>query len=198
MDEPSTTTSSASSGSTNSGADPTTASSTTSGGAASGSSTPTYLRAVFKEGRVGLPIPPPLLALLLLIGGLLLHGLSRGPRMVYAHHVLGLLIVAGGVGICFYAAALFQARGTTKNPQGDATNFVVEMPYTFTRNPMYLGITLTLFGFAVFFASLAMLLAPIAFFLIIDRMVIPREEENMERIFGSQYLDYKTRVRRWL
>jgi protein-S-isoprenylcysteine O-methyltransferase Ste14 len=146
----------------------------------------------------GLPIPPPLLALLCLAGGLLLHLMSGGPRTVFAHHILGLLLVAGGVGICFYAAALFQARGTTKNPQGEATAFVVEMPYTFTRNPMYLGITLVLFGFAVFFGSIAMLLAPIAFVVIIDRMVIPLEEQNLERLFGPQYSDYKTRVRRWL
>jgi protein-S-isoprenylcysteine O-methyltransferase Ste14 len=146
----------------------------------------------------GLPIPPPLLALLCLIGGLLLHALSSGPREVFAHHVLGLLIVAGGTGLCFYAAALFQARGTTKNPKGDATAFVAEMPYTFTRNPMYLGLTLILFGFAVFFGSIAMLLAPIAFVVIIDRMVIPLEEQNMERLFGASYTDYQTRVRRWL
>lgn len=145
-----------------------------------------------------LPIPPPLLALLLLIGGLLLHALSRGPREVYAHHVLGLLIVAGGIGLGSYAAALFQARGTTKNPQGEATAFVVEMPYTFTRNPMYLGSALVLFGFAVFFSSIAMLLAPIAFVVIVDRMVIPLEEQNLERLFGASYTDYKTRVRRWL
>ena len=146
----------------------------------------------------GLPIPPPLLALACLIGGLLLHGLSTGPRMIFAHHVLGLLIVAGGTGLCFYAAALFQAHHTTKNPQGEATAFVTEMPYTFTRNPMYLGLTLILFGFAVFYSSIAMLLGPIAFVVIIDRMVIPVEEYNMERLFGPSYADYKTRVRRWL
>jgi len=146
----------------------------------------------------GLPIPPPLLALLLLIGGLLLHAMSHGPRMVYAHHVLGLLIIAGGVLIAAFAAALFQARKTGLDPHGEATVFVVERPYTFTRNPMYLGTTLALFGFAVFFSSIAMLLAPIAFVVIIDRMVIPLEEHNLERIFGSQYIDYKTRVRRWL
>ncbi len=75
---------------------------------------------------------------------------------------------------------------------------MVERPYTFTRNPMYLGTALVLFGFAVFFSSIVMLLAPIAFLVIIDRMVIPLEEHNLERIFGSQYIDYKTRVRRWL
>ncbi len=146
----------------------------------------------------GIPIPPPLLALLLLAGGLILHSMSRAPRAVFGHHILGLLLVAGGVGICFFAAALFQARGTTKNPQGEATTFVAEMPYTFTRNPMYLGITLVLFGFAVFFGSIVMLLAPIAFVVIIDRMVIPLEEQNMERLFGPSYTDYRTRVRRWL
>lgn len=168
----------------------TTSSSEASGGSAT--SSPAY------SAPGGIPIPPPLLALLLLAGGLILHAMSGGPRTVFAHHVLGLLIVAGGTGICFYAAALFQARGTTKNPQGEATAFVVEMPYTFTRNPMYLGITLVLFGFAVFFGSIAMLLAPIAFVVIIDRMVIPLEEQNMERLFGPSYTDYKTRVRRWL
>jgi protein-S-isoprenylcysteine O-methyltransferase Ste14 len=29
-------------------------------------------------------------------------------------------------------------------------------------------------------------------------MLIPEEEETMERIFGEQYLDYKRRVRRWI
>jgi len=29
-------------------------------------------------------------------------------------------------------------------------------------------------------------------------MVIPTEEASMERMFGQRYLDYKTRVRRWL
>lgn len=164
----------------------------------SSSSTPTYLRELLHHGRAGLPIPPPILALLCLAGGLILHSFAGGPQTIFAHHILGLVLVAGGVGLSFYAAALFQAHRTTKNPQGEATTFVVEMPYTFTRNPMYLGMTLVLFGFAVFFGSIAMLLAPIVFVVLIDRTVIPLEEQNMERLFGAQYTDYLTRVRRWL
>ena len=171
--------------------------STTSSSASTGGSTTTSSTPNVPEAK-GFPIPPPLLALLLLAGGLILHAMSGSPRTIFAHHILGLLIIAGGTGLCFYAAALFQARGTTKNPHGEATAFVVEMPYTFTRNPMYLGVTVVLFGFAVFFGSIAMLLAPIAFVVIIDRMVIPLEEQNLERLFSQQYSDYKTRVRRWL
>ncbi len=146
----------------------------------------------------GVRIYPPLLASLCLLGALVLHLMMPGPRTVFAHHVLGLALVAGGVGLSFYAAAIFQARDTTRNPYGEPTSLVTAMPYTFTRNPMYVGLTLVLFGLAVFCASVVMLLAPIVFVVVIDRAVIPREEETMERLFGQSYVDYKTRVRRWL
>jgi protein-S-isoprenylcysteine O-methyltransferase Ste14 len=171
---------------------------TSSGANASATPNPTTTPPSPSYAPEGLPIRPPLLALICLIGGLLLHMLSSGPREIFAHHVLGLLIAAGGTGLCFYAAALFQAHRTTKNPQGEATTFVTEMPYTFTRNPMYLGLTLILFGLAVFYGSIAMLLGPIVFVVIIDRIVVPLEEHNMQRLFGAQYSDYQTRVRRWL
>jgi protein-S-isoprenylcysteine O-methyltransferase Ste14 len=145
-------------------------------------------------------IHPPTLAGLLLLGGLVLHLLGHHPHhpLVDPHQLVGLLIVAGGVALTVYAAALFAARATTKNPYGDPTSFVVVMPYTFTRNPMYLGLAALLVGFAVFFASFAILLAAVIFFVVIDRTVIPQEEQTMERLFGQQYLDYKIRVRRWL
>lgn len=146
----------------------------------------------------GFRIHPPLLALLCLAGALALHLLMPGPRTVYAHHVVGLILTAGGIGLSFYAAAIFGARDTTKNPYGEPSSFVSVMPYTFTRNPMYLGVSIALLGLAVFFGSLVMLLAPIVFFVVIDRAVIPREEDTMERLFGAPYLDYKSRVRRWI
>ena len=146
-----------------------------------------------------LKISPPALAGLLLLGALLLH-LAGGPhhhRFIHPHQLLGLLLVAGGVGISSYAAALFGAHATTKNPHGQATVLVGEAPYTFTRNPMYLGLATILLGFAIFFGSPVMLIAPLVFFLMIDRMLIPEEEATLERLFGEQYLDYKRRVRRW-
>ena len=143
-------------------------------------------------------IHPPLLAAALILVTLILHFVLPEERLVGWHHVIGLLLVALGVGLSSFAAAIFQARETTKNPYGEPDTFVVQPPYTWTRNPMYLGITTALLGLAIFFGSIVMLLAPIAFFIVIDRMVIPREEETMERLFGQQYVDYKNRVRRWI
>ena len=89
-----------------------------------------------------------------------------------------------------------RAQGLLDDPYDTA--FVTDAPYTFTRNPMYLGLMAVTLGFALFFGSLAMLTAPLIFYLAIDRMLIPEEEITMERLFGEQYLDYKRRVRRWL
>jgi protein-S-isoprenylcysteine O-methyltransferase Ste14 len=144
-------------------------------------------------------IHPPLLAAGLLVIGLLLHLAGRHhPPAFPFHQLFGLLLVAIGSGISGYAAALFAARDTTKNPYGEPAAFVTAPPFTLTRNPMYVGFTTILFGFATFFGSPVMLLAPIVFAVVIGRMVIPQEERTMERIYGQRYHDYKSRVARWL
>jgi protein-S-isoprenylcysteine O-methyltransferase Ste14 len=143
-------------------------------------------------------IHPPLLAVTLLLVTLALHFMLPEERTVGWEQVIGLLFVAVGVGLSSFAAAIFSARDTTKKPWGEPTKFVVQAPFTWTRNPMYLGIVTVLLGLAIFFGSIAMLLAPAVFFAVIDRMVIPREEETMERLFGQDYVAYKDRVRRWI
>ena len=143
-------------------------------------------------------IHPPLLAGTLLLATLALHFMLPEERTAGWEQVIGMLIVAAGVGVSCFAAAIFQARETTKNPYGEPTAFVVQRPYSWTRNPMYFGLVTTLFGLAVFFGSIVMLVAPVVFFTVIDRIVIPREEETMERLYGQDYRDFTYRVRRWL
>jgi protein-S-isoprenylcysteine O-methyltransferase Ste14 len=143
-------------------------------------------------------IHPPLLAGVLVLVTLALHFMLPEERIVGWEQVIGLIAVAVGAGLSSFAAAIFQARETTRKPWGEPTKFVVQPPYTWTRNPMYLGLATTLLGLAIFFGSIAMLLAPAIFFAVIDRILIPREEETMERIFGQDYVAYKDRVRRWI
>ena len=143
-------------------------------------------------------IYPPLLAGVLVLVTLALHFMLPEERTVGWEQFIGLLFVAVGAGLSSFAAAIFQARETTRKPWGEPTAFVVLPPYTWTRNPMYLGLVTALFGLAIFFGSIVMLLAPAVFFAVIDRMVIPREEETMERLFGQEYRDYTYRVRRWI
>ncbi len=78
------------------------------------------------------------------------------------------------------------------------TALVTTGPFRFSRSPMYLGVTCLLLGIALLVGTLPLFLAPVAFALTMNASYIPREERNLERQFGQEYMDYKNRVRRWL
>lgn len=71
-------------------------------------------------------------------------------------------------------------------------------PLSFTRNPMYLGMVVVglaaALGLSSFGAAVGALLAG----LIVDRIVIRREEAYLTRRFGDDYRAYLDQVRRWL
>jgi protein-S-isoprenylcysteine O-methyltransferase Ste14 len=69
--------------------------------------------------------------------------------------------------------------------------------FRISRNPMYLGMTLILFGVSILVGSLTAFVSPVAFFFISEHQFIPLEEKSMENVFGESYLDYARRVRRW-
>lgn len=63
---------------------------------------------------------------------------------------------------------------------------------------MYLSLVLVLVAIAVYFLSLWFFLAALALFLLLDRIAVVPEESYLEKKFGERYLDYKSRVRRWI
>jgi protein-S-isoprenylcysteine O-methyltransferase Ste14 len=63
---------------------------------------------------------------------------------------------------------------------------------------MYLGMLLVLTGFALWRDSWLALLSPLAFFLYMNQVVIPREERMVESRFAEQFQRYRQRTRRWL
>ena len=92
----------------------------------------------------------------------------------------GLLVygILAGIFLTLRAARLFLEKGTTHNPYGVPSVLLTIGPFSFSRNPMYLGMTLILLGAAVFVGAVLMFLSPIAFFLTINQFFIPREEKK--------------------
>ncbi len=111
----------------------------------------------------------------------------------FAMAALGVAIIASG-------AVEFRRGGTTINPRKpDSASCVVAMGvYRVTRNPMYLGFVVLLFGWAVFLSSAWALIGPVIFVLYITRYQIVPEERALAAKFGDAYADYKAKVRRWL
>ena len=110
----------------------------------------------------------------------------------------GIVLVALGVFLNLWTDALFKKTSTTVKPHLDPSTFISFGPFGFTRHPMYLGMALSLLGLAVFTGSLVAFISPVVFVVLMEALFIPFEEENMERIFGSEYTEYKRRVRRWI
>jgi protein-S-isoprenylcysteine O-methyltransferase Ste14 len=71
-------------------------------------------------------------------------------------------------------------------------------PFRWSRNPMYVGLSVVYLGVSVLVGSawpLVLLGVPLGF---LRLFTIPVEEQSMREAFGPEYLAYATRVRRWL
>lgn len=70
-------------------------------------------------------------------------------------------------------------------------------PYRFSRNPLYLGGNVFIFfGAALLLGSPAGLIITAIHLPLMD-LFIRREERQLERAFGEEWVRYKKRVRRW-
>lgn len=152
-----------------------------------------------EQDKPGVPFPPPfsfLAPFLLLMGAEWLLPTSFGPAPW--RWLAGALLLAAGLAMSASGAVTQRRAGTDFLPDRPSTKVVTHGVYAWTRNPMYLGFILLTTGLAVLLDSLWGLAAVPIGILVIDRLVIVREERYLERKFGEEYLSYKRRVRRWL
>ena len=149
----------------------------------------------------GVIAPPPLIYAGALVAGLLANRSSRMPARFLPRglsRAFGWHLVAGGLVIGLLGFREMRKAGTNVDPREPTTAIVTEGPYRFTRNPLYLGMTLMYVGIAARANTLAAILLLPLVLAVMRRGVIEREEAYLERKFGDEYLQYKSRVRRWI
>jgi protein-S-isoprenylcysteine O-methyltransferase Ste14 len=117
-----------------------------------------------------------------------------GPPHIWA----GAIIAALGLALSAAGIIAFRLHKTSTQPFRPSSALVQTGVYTISRNPMYLGITLILLGLGVYFGSLSALLAVPLFPLVIDRLFVRAEEQMLIETFGTAYIDYQHKVRRWI
>ena len=110
----------------------------------------------------------------------------------------GVIPVLFGIAMAAISAGMFLKADTGLEPFDEATTLVTGGFFRYTRNPMYMGMFLMLFGVAFLLGSLSALLPLMLFVLIIRYNFVAGEERFLEAAFGQQYLDYKSEVRRWI
>ena len=147
----------------------------------------------------GVRIHPPLIYAASILCGIGLDKLRPQPMPfdiqgpLYAAAIL--LVVLLLAALCLYE---FHKAGTDVRPDKPDSALITSGPYCFTRNPLYIGLTLVQVAAAAWLDNAWVLgMAPVSVF-IINMYAIKREERYLEQLFGQAYLDYKQQVRRWL
>jgi protein-S-isoprenylcysteine O-methyltransferase Ste14 len=145
-------------------------------------------------------IPPPVVALACAFGMW-----AWGPTLDWAgieplRKVVAAVIALAGLGFDAMGLLAFYKAKTTINPlrPGRASALVACGVYRVTRNPMYVGLALVLFGWALLLGGGALWLGPVLFVAFITRFQIVPEERVMDAKFGDDYAAYCRQVRRWL
>jgi protein-S-isoprenylcysteine O-methyltransferase Ste14 len=149
----------------------------------------------------GVVVFPPLVPLTTVGSSILMQVLF--PLHLFAHSTwyvrlpLGVMLVAAGIAMMVSGRHALTSNGTNVPPSLPTLVLVDSGIYRWTRNPLYVGGCLAMFGIA-FLCALDWL--PLIFPLslaVLHFGIIRREERYLARKFGGQYLSYASRVPRY-
>jgi protein-S-isoprenylcysteine O-methyltransferase Ste14 len=150
----------------------------------------------------GVKFPPPLL----FAGGLAIAWLLDrrlgfaidGDGAGVVQTAIGAVLVSAGLGVMIWGIVTFLFAQTAIYPDRPARQLVTFGPYRFTRNPMYVGLTIAYIGAAaVVNSAWPIVLLPVVL-LGLFVFVMRKEERYLFAEFGDEYATYRRRVRRWL
>ncbi len=144
---------------------------------------------------------PPLIYGTAILLTFLLHlwkPVSLSPMPYYVSIAVGVILFILAGFIIRSASQVMRRAATNVHPGKPTLAIVTEGVYRYSRNPMYLSLTLVFLsvGFLLYTAWTLILLIPLL--VLVHYGVIKREEKYLTAKFGSQYTQYKHTVRRWI
>ncbi len=145
-----------------------------------------------------LKVPPPIIAV---ICALMMVAIAQIPIMqLRSLWVIAIIFILNGLAISGIAFWQFIKAKTTLNPMkpNDSSQIVDTGIFAYSRNPMYLGMALMLYGLAAGLGSLLAFGMVIIFMLYMTYFQIKPEERILAQKFGTDYLQYCAKVRRWI
>ncbi|KPJ55111.1 hypothetical protein AMJ47_01135 [Parcubacteria bacterium DG_72] len=112
-------------------------------------------------------------------------------------NLLGIILIASGIYFIYASYALLKKHKTAVSFE-KSTHLVTEGVYKYSTNPMYFGAFVFLLGVSILVGNIVSFASPAIFFLVINYMFIPYEEEKGEIEFGKEYIKYKEETKKWI
>jgi protein-S-isoprenylcysteine O-methyltransferase Ste14 len=153
-----------------------------------------------KKDNPGVIEPPPLIFAVILLIMLGIDGLIKGPGFGLSSEMrlfLALVFAIAGMTLIIMAGVKFRAYKTYIEPWKPTMALITDGVYAYSRNPVYVGMTLGYVGLSFLGDSILALAALPLPLLIVHYGVVLREERYLEAKFGDSYRQYRNRVRRY-
>jgi protein-S-isoprenylcysteine O-methyltransferase Ste14 len=120
------------------------------------------------------------------------------PRpVVFYGYLIGMVLLVAGLALAMWCLTLFRRARTTTIPLVASSKLVTDGPYQYSRNPMYVSLTLMYLGEAGLLAQVWPIPLLLLVLIYLNWILIPFEEARLREAFGDAYKEYCGRVRRW-
>ena len=130
---------------------------------------------------------------------LLLQGSGGAVLLLPSIWMVGFLPLLLGVGLYLWCAGAFTFIGKGTPAPIDAPKvLVIQGPYHWVRNPMYIAVLSVVIGEAILFRSFLLLGYALLVGLVVHMFVVFVEEPSLRRQFENSYETYLRTVPRWL
>lgn len=109
------------------------------------------------------------------------------------------LIGLGAIGVLWFWFVHTRQASTQEKVELKSTPdyLLTGGPYQYSRNPAYLAAVTIWFGWAIFYGSWLVLVTTFLLWLVLNCIVIPREERGLDARHREEYRQYFREVRRW-
>ena len=154
-----------------------------------------------------IPSFPPLIMLFSLNFGLLIGvynlyiiQLYKLPEFLnYLRSIeIGLILILSSFILIYLSIQSFKNHQEDPNPTTESNILIISGIFKYTRNPMYLALTLLQFGIGASLSFIHMCLMSFVTIVLLHYFVVKKEEKYLIDRFGSSYIAYLNRTRRWL
>jgi protein-S-isoprenylcysteine O-methyltransferase Ste14 len=113
--------------------------------------------------------------------------------------ITGYLLLAAGFLLRVWATFYFYQRKMDVIRLVPQAHLITGGPYRFSRNPLYLGGNGLIFGGAALLAgSPSGVVLTALNVVLVDRVMVRREERQLASQFGAEWTQYRSRIRRWM
>lgn len=110
----------------------------------------------------------------------------------------GVIILVCAVSLIISARIWFTRTGQSRFPWKPTPQLILQGPYRFTRNPMYVGVTIFLIGLGLGLNNIWISLFAAPALLVVHFIAVLPEERYLTEKFGESYRSFLSRVRRYI